>query len=173
METPALETRTNGQAAAAAAHKPFLTAAVLGAGTMGAQIAAHLANAGLQVYLLDIAPKEGGNNNAIVEKLFKAATKKKPDPFFTKKAAQRIKTGNFNDNFGWVGEVDWVIEAVVERLDIKHQVMKRIEVFLENGLLTPTMKAKRSTVRAAFEKDFDALYEEDNQPRKQHAGVAG
>ena len=127
METPTLETRTNGQAAAAAAHKPFLTAAVLGAGTMGAQIAAHLANAGLQVYLLDIAPKEGDNKNAIVEKLFKAATKKKPDPFFTKKTAQRIKIGNFDENFGWVGEVDWVIEAVVERLDIKHQVMKRIE----------------------------------------------
>ena len=127
METPTLETRTNGQAAAAAAHKPFLTAAVLGAGTMGAQIAAHLANAGLQVYLLDIAPKEGDNKNAIVEKLFKAATKKKPDPFFTKKATQRIKIGNFDDNFGWVGEVDWVIEAVVERLDIKHSVMARIE----------------------------------------------
>lgn len=94
---------------------------------MGAQIAAHLANAGLQVCLLDIAPKEGANKNAIVEKQFKAATKKKPDPFFTKDAAKRIKLGNFDEHFSWLETVDWVIEAVVERLDIKLQVMKRIE----------------------------------------------
>jgi len=126
METPTLEARTNGRAAAVA-HKPFRSAAVLGAGTMGAQIAAHLANAGLQVYLLDIAPQQGANKNAIVEKLFKAARKKKPDPFFTQDITQRIKIGNFDEHFHWVGEVDWVIEAVVERLEIKHQVMKRIE----------------------------------------------
>ena len=126
MQTPTLEARTNGQATAVA-HRPFRSAAVLGAGTMGAQIAAHLANAGLQVVLLDIAPKDGADKNAIVEKLFKAARKKKPDPFFTPDAAKRVKTGNFDDHFHWVGEVDWVIEAVVERLDIKHQVMKRIE----------------------------------------------
>ncbi len=126
METPTLEARTNGRAAALS-HKPFRSAAVLGAGTMGAQIAAHLANAGLQVYLLDIAPQDGANKNAIVEKQFKATRKKKPDPFFTGDAAKRIKLGNFDEHFHWVGEVDWVIEAVVERLDIKHQVMKRIE----------------------------------------------
>ena len=56
---------------------------------------------------------------------------------------------------------------------IKRFVLISDHLTIENGLLTPTMKAKRSTVRAAFEKDFDALYEEDNQPRKQHAGVAG
>lgn len=107
--------------------KPFRTTAVLGAGTMGAQIAAHLANAGLQVYLLDIAPKEGKNKNAIVEAQFKKARKTKPDPFFTEAAAKRITLGNFDEHFHWLEEVDWVIEAVVERLDIKLRVMQQIE----------------------------------------------
>ena len=137
METPTLAARTNGQATTVA-HKPFRSAAVLGAGTMGAQIAAHLANAGLQVYLLDIAPKDGADKNAVVNKLFKAATKKKPDPFFTRDTAKRIKIGNFDDHFHWVGEVDWVIEAVVERLDIKHQVMKRIEEVVRDDAVIST-----------------------------------
>ncbi len=126
METPTLSPQALDEQAAAA-HRPFRTAAVLGAGTMGAQIAAHLANAGLQVHLLDIAPKEGDDKNAVVEKQFKTALKTRPDPFFTPEAARRITTGNFDEHFDRVGEVDWVIEAVVERLDVKQQVMQRIE----------------------------------------------
>jgi len=126
------------QAQTVAGHKPFRTAAVLGAGTMGAQIAAHLANAGLQVYLLDIAPEDGTDNNAVVEKLFKAARQKKPDPFFTPKVAERITPGNFEDNFNWIGEVDWVIEAVVERLDVKLQVMQRIEAVAREDAVIST-----------------------------------
>ncbi len=107
-------------------YRPFRTAAVLGAGVMGAQIAAHLANIGLQVHLLDIAA-EGPNKNAIVEKNFKRAQKLKPSPLFTEKVVRRIKLGNFDEHFDRVGEVDWIIEAVIERLDIKQQVMARVE----------------------------------------------
>ena len=106
-------------------QRPFRTVTVLGAGTMGAQIAAHVANAGLQVNLLDIAPEEG-DNNVIVKKLFKQATKLKPEPLFTVRVADRIRLGNFDDHFDWVGEADWVIEVVVERMDIKRQVMARV-----------------------------------------------
>ena len=84
---------------------------------MGAQIAAHFANAGLQVYLLDIAPKEGPKN-AIVEKSFKAATKLKPAPFFSSAAKSRITLGNFDEDFDYLKRVDWVIEVVIERMDI-------------------------------------------------------
>ena len=106
-------------------QRSFRTATVLGAGTMGAQIAAHLVNAGLQVKLLDIAP-EDGKKNAIVERLFKQASKLKPAPFVQTNIASRIQLGNFDEHFDWVGEADWVIEAVVERMDIKRQVMARI-----------------------------------------------
>lgn len=117
-------------AAAPASTKPFRTAAVLGAGTMGAQIAAHLANAGLQVFLLDITPQsigKEGKPNDIVEGAWKRASKLKPDPFFTSRTANRVKLGNFDEHFDWVGQADWVIEVVVERLDIKRDVMARIE----------------------------------------------
>ncbi len=109
----------------ARAYKAFSNVTVLGAGTMGAQIAMHLANAGLHVRLLDIAPEEG-KKNAIVEKLFKQATKLKPAPLFTPKVAQRVQLGNFDENFDWVADAEWVIEAVVERMDIKRQVTARI-----------------------------------------------
>ena len=125
METKTLDTRALDLAAPAAA-KPFRTAAVLGAGTMGAQIAAHLANAGLQVHLLDIAAEEGGPD-AVVKGGFEKAKKARPDPFFSEAARRRITLGNFDDHFDRVGQVDWVIEAVVERLDVKRSVMARIE----------------------------------------------
>jgi 3-hydroxyacyl-CoA dehydrogenase len=108
-----------------AAHRPFRSAAVLGAGTMGAQIAAHLANAGLEVLLLDIAPKEGPPN-AIVQAGLKRAKRMKPAPFVTDSVAGRIKLGNFDNDFGLLADVDWVIEVVVERMDIKRSVLARI-----------------------------------------------
>ncbi|MEM9665749.1 MAG: 3-hydroxyacyl-CoA dehydrogenase NAD-binding domain-containing protein [Bacteroidota bacterium] len=123
-------------AGVAYAQRPFRTAAVLGAGTMGAQIAAHLANAGLHVHLLDIAAPEGPPNG-LVEGQFKKARKTKPDPFFTKAMAERITLGNFDEHFDRLGEVDWIIEVVVERLDIKHQVMRRIaEVAREDAVIS-------------------------------------
>ncbi|MEO0558379.1 MAG: 3-hydroxyacyl-CoA dehydrogenase/enoyl-CoA hydratase family protein [Bacteroidota bacterium] len=112
------------------AQKPFRTAAVLGAGVMGSQIAAHLANAGLEVLLLDVTPEsigKEGKPNELVQKAFKAATKMKPDPFMTPKAQKRITLGNFDDDFDKIGDADWVIEVVIERMDIKQSVMARIE----------------------------------------------
>ncbi|QXD14584.1 enoyl-CoA hydratase/isomerase family protein [Rhodocaloribacter litoris] len=127
METTTLDPKTRPHGAATA-HRPFRTVTVLGAGTMGAQIAAHCANAGLTVNLLDIAPRdEAQPRNAVVEAAFQRATKLKPDPFFTDAAKKRIRLGNFDEHFDRVGEADWVIEAVVERMDIKRQVMARVE----------------------------------------------
>ncbi|PEN14028.1 3-hydroxyacyl-CoA dehydrogenase [Longibacter salinarum] len=125
METKALDTRSL-HLSAPATHPPFRTATVLGAGTMGAQIAAHLANAGLEVHLLDIAPDDG-DPNSIVNKGLKAAKKASPDPFHTDDVADRIYTGNFEENFDRVAEADWVIEVVVEHLPIKRDVHARIE----------------------------------------------
>jgi 3-hydroxyacyl-CoA dehydrogenase len=126
METKALDTRSL-RLSAPATHPPFRTAAVLGAGTMGAQIAAHLANAGLEVHLLDIAPDDEDDPNAVVKKGFEQARKASPDPFFSDEAADRVYLGNFEEHFDRVGEVDWVVEAVVERMDIKQNVHARIE----------------------------------------------
>ena len=118
-------------------YKPFRSVTVLGAGTMGAQIAAHLANAGLQVNLLDIAPQEGPKN-AIVEAAFKRASKLRPDPMFSTKVAQRIKLGNFDEHLDWLAGSDWVIEVVVERLDIKQSIMARIEQHVNDDAIVST-----------------------------------
>jgi 3-hydroxyacyl-CoA dehydrogenase len=116
-------------------------AAVLGAGTMGAAIAAHLANAGIPTFLLDIVPRELTPDeekkgltlddpqvrNRIVRQGWERARKARPANLFSDAVADRVTLGNLQDNFDWVGDVDWIIEAVVERLDIKQQLMGRIE----------------------------------------------
>ena len=107
-------------------HQPFRSVAVLGAGVMGSQIAAHLANAGLSVHLLDM-PGDGADKNAVVKQALAKAQKLNPDPFFAEKIARRITLGNFDEHFDRIAAVDWVIEAVVERLDIKEQLMERVE----------------------------------------------
>ena len=112
---------------------PFRKAAVLGAGTMGSQIAAHLANAGLEVLLLDIPDTESGNRNAIVERGFKSASRLKPDPFFSDKVKERITLGNFDDDLEKISEADWVIEVVVEILDIKRNLLGRVEEVVAGG----------------------------------------
>ncbi|MGK7909716.1 MAG: 3-hydroxyacyl-CoA dehydrogenase/enoyl-CoA hydratase family protein [Synechococcus sp.] len=106
--------------------RSFRTAAVLGAGVMGTQIAAHLANAGLTVHLLEL-PAKTGEKNSLVQASLKKASRKSPPIFFTKTSAQRIVAGNFEDDFHRLVDVDWVIEAVVENLDIKQQLMERLE----------------------------------------------
>lgn len=106
--------------------KPFQTAAVLGAGVMGTQIAAHLANVGLTVHLLDL-PAPTGEKNALVESAFKKALQQSPPIFFSEQAAKRVILGNYDDHFDRLATVDWVIEAVVENLAIKQQLMARIE----------------------------------------------
>lgn len=117
--------------------KPFRTAAVLGAGIMGTQIAAHLANAGLIVHLLDV-PAAGDHKNKIVETAFKKALKQSPPIFFTENTAQRVILGNFDEHFHRLGEVDWVIEAVVENLGIKQQLMERLEGVIRDDAVIAT-----------------------------------
>jgi 3-hydroxyacyl-CoA dehydrogenase len=99
---------------------PIRSAAVLGAGTMGAQIAAHFANAGVPVVLLDVtatAAKEG----------LERARRLKPDPFFTAETAGLITTGGLNEGLPTLASVDWIVEAVVERLDVKRELLARLE----------------------------------------------
>jgi 3-hydroxyacyl-CoA dehydrogenase len=116
-------------------------AAVLGAGTMGAGIAAHLANAGIQTLLLDIAPREltpeeekkgltldsPAVRNRIVNSLFEASKKLKPAAYMLTDNTKLIKTGNFTDDIEKLKECDLVIEAVVENLEIKHKLFAEVE----------------------------------------------
>ncbi|CAN5743393.1 3-hydroxyacyl-CoA dehydrogenase/enoyl-CoA hydratase family protein [soil metagenome] len=95
------------------------SAAVLGAGTMGAQIAAHLANAGLPVLLLDVTAE------AARAGLDRARTIK-PDPFFLPDTSGRIRTGSFDEGLAEAGQADWIIEAVVEKLDVKQALLGRL-----------------------------------------------
>lgn len=117
--------------------KPFRTAAVLGAGVMGSQIAAHLANAGLTVHLLDI-PGKTENKNEVVETAFKKALKLSPPILFTEKTARRVILGNYDEHFHRIADVDWVIEAVVENLTIKQQLMARLEGVIREDAIVST-----------------------------------
>jgi 3-hydroxyacyl-CoA dehydrogenase len=93
---------------------------VLGAGTMGAQIAAHFANAGIPALLLDVTHEAARDG-------LKRAQKLKPDPFFTRAGAGLITTGGFDQDLGRLGGTDWIIEAVVEQLDAKRALFERVE----------------------------------------------
>ena len=122
-------------------------AAVLGAGTMGARIAAHLANAGIPCYLLDIVPKESNAEekrkgmtletpavrNRIVLAGLEGAKKARPAAFFTPETARLVTPGNFEDNLAWCGEADWIIEAVAENLEIKRNLFSRIDAIRKPG----------------------------------------
>jgi 3-hydroxyacyl-CoA dehydrogenase len=94
--------------------------AVLGAGTMGAQIAAHFANAGVPVLLLDVTRDVARDGLARARAL-------KPDPFFTPETAALVRTGSFDDDLAGIADADWIVEAVVERLDIKQSLFARVE----------------------------------------------
>ncbi|MGA3294121.1 MAG: 3-hydroxyacyl-CoA dehydrogenase NAD-binding domain-containing protein [Candidatus Acidiferrales bacterium] len=131
---------------------PIEKAAVLGAGTMGARIAAHLANAGIQCCLLDIVPPELNADerrkgltlekpavrNRIVLAGLDAAKKSRPVAFFTPETARLITPGNFEDNLAWCSEADWIIEAVAENLEIKRKLFERIEAVRKPGTLVTT-----------------------------------
>src|SRR6266542_3172742 len=115
--------------------------AVLGSGVMGSRIACHFAGIGVQVLLLDIVPKDiapdakPAERNKIVNEAMQAAIKSNPSPLYTKDAVKRISTGNFDDNMKDIHHCDWVIEVVVERLDIKQQVFKNVEKYRKPGTL--------------------------------------
>ncbi len=108
-------------------------AAVIGAGVMGASIAAHITNAGVPVVLLDIVPKTGTNRNAIAEGAVAKLLKADPAPFMSKKNTNLITTGNTEDNMDLLGECDWIIEAVIEDIGIKQALYKKIEATRKKG----------------------------------------
>ena len=115
--------------------------AVLGSGVMGSRIACHFAGVGLQVLLLDIVPKDlpadakPVERNKIVNDALTTAIKSNPSPVYTKDVIKRIKTGNFTDNMKDIADFDWVIEVVVERLDIKQLVFADVEKYRKPGTL--------------------------------------
>ena len=114
--------------------------AVLGAGTMGSRIAAHLANAGVPSYLLDMVPPDadGPARNKFAVSGLEAARKSKPAAFFEPSLAKLVTTGNFDDNLKWVAECDWVIEAVVENLEAKRELLRKVESLRKPGTIVTT-----------------------------------
>ena len=123
--------------------------AVLGAGTMGARIAAHVANAGIPCFLLDIVPAELNADekrkgltlespavrNRIVLAGLEAAKKSRPAAFFTPETARLVAPGNFEDHLAWCGQADWIIEAVAENLEIKRKLFERVESVRKPGTI--------------------------------------
>jgi 3-hydroxyacyl-CoA dehydrogenase len=123
--------------------------AVLGSGVMGSRLACHFAGCGYQVLLLDIAPKElteaekaknlsidsHAVKNRIVNEALQAAVKSNPSPLYHKDVLKKIRTGNFTDNMPEIKECDWVLEVVVERLDIKQQIFEQVDRYRKPGTL--------------------------------------
>jgi 3-hydroxyacyl-CoA dehydrogenase len=115
--------------------------AVLGSGVMGSRIACHFAGIGLPVLLLDIAPKEAAadakpaERNKIVNDALAAAIKSNPSPVYHKDVVKKISTGNFTDNMKDIASADWIIEVVVERLDIKQSIFTEVEKYRKPGTL--------------------------------------
>jgi 3-hydroxyacyl-CoA dehydrogenase len=106
---------------------------VIGAGVMGAGIAAQVANAGVPVLLLDIVPKDGADRDAIAKGAVAKMLKTDPAPFMSKRAARLVETGNIDDHLDKVAECDWIIEAVIERLDIKQSLYARLDAVRRPG----------------------------------------
>lgn len=106
---------------------------VIGAGVMGAGIAAQVANAGVPVLLLDIVPKDGADRDAIAKGAVAKMLKTEPAPFMSPAAAKLVETGNIEDHLDKVAECDWIVEAVVERLDIKQALYARLEELKRPG----------------------------------------
>lgn len=114
--------------------------AVLGAGTMGARIAAHFANAGVPSYLFDIVPPDadGPARNKISAAGLEAAKKSKPAAFMEPSLARLVTVGNFEDDIKKLADVDWIIEAVVENLEIKRALLRKVEAVRKPGTIVTT-----------------------------------
>lgn len=125
---------------------------VLGSGVMGSAIACHLANIGCKVLLLDMVPREltegeekagktledASVRNRLVNDFLKASLKSKPSPIYKQEFASRITTGNFDDDFEKISQSDWIIEVVVERLDIKQLILEKVDKYRRPGTLVST-----------------------------------
>jgi 3-hydroxyacyl-CoA dehydrogenase len=132
--------------------------AILGAGTMGARIAAHFANAGVPSYLLDIVPPDADApaRSKVAAAGLEAAKKSKPAAFFEPSLARLVTVGNFEDDLGKLSEVNWIIEAVVENLDIKRALLKRVEAARKTGTIITTNTSGLPVAKIAegFSDDF-------------------
>jgi 3-hydroxyacyl-CoA dehydrogenase len=132
--------------------------AVLGAGTMGARIAAHFANAGVPSYLFDIVPPDadGPARNKIAATGLDAAKKSKPAAFMDASLPRLITIGNFDDDLKRLADVDWIIEAVVENLDLKRALLRKVEAIRKPGTIITTNTSGLPVGRIAegFSDDF-------------------
>ena len=132
--------------------------AILGAGTMGARIAAHFANAGVPSLLLDMVPPgvDAGSRNKIAGAGLDAARKSKPAAFMDASLARLVTVGNFEDDLKKLAEVDWVIEAIVENLDIKRDLLRKVEAIRRPGTIitTNTSGLPVDKIAEGFSEDF-------------------
>ena len=132
--------------------------AVLGAGTMGARIAAHFANAGVPSYLLDIVPPDadGAARNKIAAAGLDAAKKSKPAAFMDASLAKLVTVGNFDDDLKKLADVDWIIEAVIENLEIKRALLRKVEAIRKPGTIitTNTSGLPVGKIAEGFSEDF-------------------
>ncbi|MDR3764174.1 MAG: 3-hydroxyacyl-CoA dehydrogenase NAD-binding domain-containing protein [Acidobacteriota bacterium] len=136
--------------------------AVLGAGTMGSRIAAHLANAGVRSYLLDIVPPglapdaKLAERNKIADFGLESARKSKPAAFMEAGLSRLVTTGNFEDHLSLLGECDWIIEAVVENLDLKRALLRKVEAVRKSGSIvtTNTSGLPVASIAEGFSPDF-------------------
>ncbi|HKM86677.1 MAG TPA: 3-hydroxyacyl-CoA dehydrogenase NAD-binding domain-containing protein [Terriglobales bacterium] len=132
--------------------------AVLGAGTMGARIAAHFANAGVPSLLLDMVPPDadGPARNKIAAAGLDGARKSKPAAFFGASLSRLVTVGNFDDDLKRLADVDWIIEAIVENLEIKRSLLKKVEAIRKPGTIVTTNTSGLPVAKIAegFSQDF-------------------
>src|SRR5690606_25330630 len=135
-------------------------AAVLGAGVMGSGIAAHIANAGVPVLLLDVVPEGASDRNVLAKSALARMQKADPAPFMSARAARLVTPGNLEDDLEKLGEVDWIVEAVVEKLEVKRALYARVEEARKRGSIvssnTSTLPLARLTegLPKSFAADF-------------------
>lgn len=154
-------TQPNGKGGTAP-HQRINKIAVLGAGTMGARIAAHFANAGLPCVLLDIVPPDAAQStdkaarNKIVAAGLEAAVKSKPAAFFQKGLERLVTIGNFEDDMKLLSDADWIIEAVAENLEIKRGLLKKVEAARKPGSIvtTNTSGLPVASIAQGFSEEF-------------------
>ena len=139
---------------------PINKVCVIGAGVMGSGIAAQVANAGVPVLLLDILPKDATNRNAVAEGAVARALKTEPAPFMSASAAKLIECGNIEDHLARVAECDWIVEVVLERLDVKQalyhklQAVRRPGTAISSNTSTIPLKTLIEGMPDAFARDF-------------------
>ena len=135
-------------------------AAVIGSGVMGAGIAAQIANAGIPVLLLDIVPDGDGDRNSLAKTALAKAAKADPAPFMSRRAIKLVEPGNVEDDLDKLADVDWIVEVVIENLEIKQELYRKIEAHRKPGSIvssnTSTLRLSKLTegLPESFQQDF-------------------